>query len=373
MTATCNGKNVISCTLTEPRVGVWSAMVDVDADAAITGKVSLVIDGVTWTGIVVKGDHHAGRVHLQLVGGAGKLGKVLEVKHYRGVNLGAVVTDIMRETGESLSSDTDPAVRGHQVARWTRTKGPASITLKKVADELGLVWRVQRDGTVWLGADKWAESKTAHDEIDRTPGRDAVVIAPEAPHVAPGQSFGGRRVSRVTTSTENGGGLRQEILYESANGGSRVAEDIAAIVDQRTADKIDYSRLYPSKVLSQSADGTLEIIPDAKQLRGNGLTGVPIRHGIPGVTVRVPAGGKVLLFFEAGDPKLPAAALWPDGSSCTEVRIRTPKLIVDGDIECTGEITAHSALPATRVRLGRHIHPAATGPTDVPTPGMPPT
>lgn len=369
MTATLNGKNVISCTLAEPRAGVWTSVVDVDSDQAITGRVTLVLDGVTWVGTVAKGDHHAGRVHAQIVGGAAKLAKELDVKHYRGVSLGAVVTDIMRETGETLSSDTDPAVRGRQVARWTRPRGKASLTLKKIADELGLVWRVQRDGTVWIGADKWVDSKSAHDEIDRTPGRDAVVIAPEAPHVAPGQSFGGRRVSRVTTSTENGSGLRQEILFESEAGGARVAEDIAAIVDQRTADKIDYSRLYPSKVLKQSADGSLEILPDAKQLRGNGLTGVPIRHGIPGLHVTVPPGGKVLLFFESGDPKLPAAALWPDGSSCTEVRLRS-KLIVEGDIECTGEITAHSALPATRVTLGGHIHPSATGPTSRATPGQ---
>ena len=367
MPATLNGKSILSCSLSEPRVGVWSAVVDVDSDESITGSVTLALDGVTWAGTVVKGDHHAGRVHMQVVGGAGSLAKQLDAKYYRGVNLGAVLADVMRETGETLSATTDSRVRGHNVSRWARPRGKASLTIKQIADELGLVWRVLRDGTVWVGADSWADIKPVYDEIDRSPGRDAALIAPESPTVAPGLSFGGKHVSRVTTSTQGGGGLRQEILYGEQTSGDRVQEDIAAIVDQRTATKIDYSRLYPSKVVKQASDGTLEVIPDSAAIRGNGLTGVPIRHGIPGVTVTVPAGGKVLLFFEGGDPKLPACALWPTGSSVTEVRIKTPKLIVDGDIECTGEITAKST--TTPVTVSRHVHPTALGPSSAPTPG----
>ena len=60
-----------------PELGAWTAMVDVDSDAAISGKVTLTIDGVSWVGTVIKGDLYAGRVHAQIVGGAGKLAKAL--------------------------------------------------------------------------------------------------------------------------------------------------------------------------------------------------------------------------------------------------------------------------------------------------------
>lgn len=366
MTATLNDLNLLSCTIQEPRIGVWQAVVDVDSEAAVSGAATLTVDGVTWTGTIVKGDLYAGRFHAQLVGGAGKLAAILPAKYYQNTSLRVVVDDLMRGTGETLSAASDASIRGHQVSRWMHVKGKASVALKAVADELGLTWRVLRDGTIWLGVEQWSEARPTYDETDRVPGRDSVTIAPDAPTVAPGTTFLERRVSRVTT-TVKGDLLRQEILFEGAAGGARVAEDLAALVAQQVDAAVDYSRMYPSKVLRQAGDGTLELLPDNDKLRGSGLTRVPIRHGIPGLRVKVSSGVKVQLFFEGADPKLPAAALWPDGSSVSEIRVTTPKLIVEGDIECTGEITAKSqTLP---VKLSTHTHLSSVGPTQSPTPG----
>jgi hypothetical protein len=388
MTATLNGLDLLSCTIQEPRVGVWSAVVDVDSDVTVTGKVTLVIDGVTWVGIVSKGDLHAGRFHGQIVGGVGKLATVLPAKYYLGVSLSVVLDDLMLGTGETLSSATDASVRSHSVARWARPQGKASAALKQLADEMGFAWRVLRDGTVWLGAEQWPTVTSTHDEIDRVPGRDSVTIAPDAPLVLPGSTFTDRRISRVTTVIKANEGLRQDVLFEGASGGSRVSEDIAAVVSQLVDNRIDYSRLYPAKVLAQSSDGSLDVLPDSERLRGNGLTRVPVRHGIPGLHVTVPPGGKVLLFFEAGDPKLPAAALWPDGSSVlsatlkltTKLTIDAPTVAISGDLQVSGtvaadgEVSAHTSLLGVpnplAVRLTTHLHAtAALGPPVPPTPG----
>jgi hypothetical protein len=368
VTATLNGLDVLSCTITEPRIGVWSAVVDVNAEATIAGVVTLTVDTVHWNGVVVKGDYHAGRFHGQIVGGSGKLATVLPAKYYLGAALKTVLDDVMLSTGEELSGVIDDVVRTHTVPRWARPQGKASAAIKQVADEMGLVWRVQRLGQVWLGAEKWLEHTPVYEEIDRVPGRDAMTIAPEAPTLQPGVVFLGRRVSRVTTRV-TAGGLRQDVLFEVEGAGGRVADDIAAVIGQHVDTRIDYSRMYPARVLAQAGDGSLEILPDAERLRGNGLTRVPIRHGLPGVHVTVPRGGKVLLFFEAGDPKLPAAALWPDGSSCTRVTITTGTLVVEGNIECTGEIVARSQ--TAPVALSSHVHPTAVGPTSPPTPTVP--
>jgi hypothetical protein len=382
MPATLNGKSIISCDLSEPQAGVWTAVVDVDSEEPIAGAVTLVIDGVTWKGTVSKGDYHAGRVHMQIVGGAGKLATMLDTKHYRGGTLGSVVNDLMREAGETLSGTTDPRVRSHAVSRWSRPRGKASVALKQVSDELGLVWRVLRDGTVWLGSDEWAEAKTAHDEIDKSPGRDALLIAPEAPHLLPGVTFAGKRVSRVTTTTRDGGGLRQELLFESANGGSRVSEDLTAFVDQVTGSKIDYSRLYPSRVIRQSGDGTLEIMPDDPVIRGNGLTGVSIKHGVPGLQVTVAPGARIQLFFEGGDPKRPAAGLWADGSSVisaelmmtTSLKITAPSVSITGDVNVVGRLTAIDVKTTIGTSLLTHTHnsTAPGSPTSPPLPLPPP-
>jgi len=383
MTATLNGKDVLSLTLNEPRIGVWNAVVDVDSEQVISGDVELVVDGISWKGVVIKGDVHAGRVHAQIVGGKGKISTVLNTKHYRGTSLGTVVDDLMLETGEKLSPTTDARVRGHVVSRWSRPLGMASAALELVADELGLTWRILRDGTVWLGADTWQEAQAAGDtEISKTPGRAATLIAPETPHVQPGQTFGGKRVSRVSTATIDGGGLRQEILFESANGGSRVSEDFQALVEKQVGHRIDYSRLYPSRVVRQSADGSLDVLPDDPVIRGNGLNGVPIKHGIPGVKVTVPPGGKINLYFEAGDPKLPCCSLWADGSSVTsieltclsELKITAPSVTlaafsveVQGNLNVVGEVTAHyNTVPN---RLTTHVHSTPIGPSSPPIPG----
>lgn len=378
MTASLNGKDVISVVLNEPRIGVWNATVDVDSDAPIAGRVTLTIDGVSWVGTVVKGDWHAGRVSAQIVGGAGKLAKVLDVKHYRGGTLGSVVNDLMRETGETLSATTDSQVRSHSVSRWTRPIGKASVTLKQVSDEMKLVWRVLRDGTVWLGNDTWTEAKAVHDEIDRTPGRDALLIAPEAPHIKPGDTFDGRRVARVVTSIQEGAGLRQELQFESANGGNRVAEDIAAIIDQQTGTKIDFSRMYPARVVAQSADSSLELIPDSPTLRGNGLSGVPLRFGIPGLTAKIPPGGKVLLYFEAGDPKLPACCIHPENSAAIEMTltltsgltINAPSVSINGSVTVAGILTALDVKTVAGTSLMLHTHTSG-GPGNPTSPPIP--
>lgn len=75
-----------------------------------------------------------------------------------------------------------------------------------------------------------------------------------------------------------------------------------------------YHALYPCTVESQDGNGLLDLTPDDEAIRGTGLGEVPIRHGLPGFTVKVKAGARVLLGFEAGDPKRPYAALWEPGS-----------------------------------------------------------
>lgn len=75
-----------------------------------------------------------------------------------------------------------------------------------------------------------------------------------------------------------------------------------------------YHALYPATVERQDANGLLDLTPDDDAIRGTGLGAVPIRHGLPGFTVKVAKGARVLLGFEAGDPKRPYAALWEPGS-----------------------------------------------------------
>lgn len=89
---------------------------------------------------------------------------------------------------------------------------------------------------------------------------------------------------------------------------SRTLGDSLAVVARRESARFDYCALYPAEVQAQRSDGTLDL-----KVAGDSLVAppsVPIRVGVPGLTVKVVPGARVLLGFEGGDPSQPYAALW---------------------------------------------------------------
>lgn len=76
---------------------------------------------------------------------------------------------------------------------------------------------------------------------------------------------------------------------------------------------VTYHKHYPCTVQGQSGM-TLDLLPDDPEIAGAGLGGVPLRVGLPGFVVQVPPGARVMLSFDNGDPKKPAAALFDPGS-----------------------------------------------------------
>jgi hypothetical protein len=63
---------------------------------------------------------------------------------------------------------------------------------------------------------------------------------------------------------------------------------------------VDYMAFYPGTVVAQNDDLTLEITSDDN--RFNQFSDVPINAGIPGVTMKLAPGAKVLFGFVGGDP-----------------------------------------------------------------------
>lgn len=86
----------------------------------------------------------------------------------------------------------------------------------------------------------------------------------------------------------------------------RVKQSFSAFV-RSVMHETDFHAFYPSKVLSQNPDGSLEVRPDNTDVPA--CSRVQIRYGLPGVAVAV-TGGRVLLGFEGGDPSKPMAALF---------------------------------------------------------------
>lgn len=75
---------------------------------------------------------------------------------------------------------------------------------------------------------------------------------------------------------------------------------------------VDYLAAYPCKVVTQNADGTLELQPDDVRLPP--MSRVPIKYGIPGVTATVQNGGRALVEFSGANPQYPFATIWESAS-----------------------------------------------------------
>lgn len=80
---------------------------------------------------------------------------------------------------------------------------------------------------------------------------------------------------------------------------------------------VRWTRQYPASVVSQRADGTLDVRVDPpsglSRTKEIGFTEVPIR-GLPGVEVKVRPGATVLLGFKDADRSSPYVALFDPGS-----------------------------------------------------------
>lgn len=327
---TLDGARATLCALTIPRVGAWVADLDVDSAEAITGRVSLVIDGATWSGTVARGGLVAGSWRGRIVGGAGGLASTLGAVAQRGSTLGTVLADALLGAGETLSGDAQDL--GALANLWHRIAGPASTAVADVARAAGYSWRTLADGSVWLGADAWATYTPtgAVDVVDEQPEAGRLVLAGDTLGIVPGVTLAltGRGPVRVGQVEHRAtpSDLRTVVLADGATGLGGVVDAVI----RRALRRVDYLALYPARVVSQSAAGLLDLVPD--DARVPACSGVPIRGGIPGVTVTVPAGSRVLLGYEAGDPSRPVATLW-DAAEVTRITINggTAKAARDGD------------------------------------------
>lgn len=314
----CNfgGLSLLSARIALPHVGAWHG--ELEADCAgrehatgSDGLVAIVIDGVEFRCSVLRSVDIGGRRKARVVGGHGGLGTTLEATHYTETTALSVIRDILADCGETLSSTVDSdALDATALQSWKAAQMPASHLLTRLCSAIGRIWRVLEDGTVWVGAEDYPELAVPNQLIDEDWAAGCIEIAPDAPNLVPGVTFLGQQIRYVVHHLE-GDGLRTEAFLETPGG---LLDRFLAGVRQ----EVIYSRLYPAEVVTQNADGTLQLLPDDERVRGAGLDRVPIRCGLPGFEVRVKAGARVRLGFDGGDPSRPFASLWDADPSVVE-------------------------------------------------------
>lgn len=337
--ATLNGRGVTRGIIRVPRIGVWTADVQLQGGDRLDGKVVLALNGKQqYAGTVFRAASSNDSVPMRIIGGAGALRAVLPPRTYQSVPLSTVLADL----GESLSATIDSAVLSIRLDKWVRPRGQAAQGLQAVLSALNVeAWRVLPDGSLWLGKEAWPTVNVPYQLVDEGPTRGtATVWTDDVPTIFPGVVVDGRRVSRLEYEF-NADRLRSHLWFEGDT--QRSDGGVLRWLTSLFQPKIDANTLWPARVISQATDYTLEVKPDSDRLQT--MRNVPIRLGVPDMRVKVQQGSRVLVQFEGGDMRYPVATLW-QGATITEVQIGIGAThpIVVGDTYRSAEDTLLTAL-----------------------------
>lgn len=307
---------VLSGSLVRPLRGPWTADLEVDADAAPAGTLTLAGAGLSLVGTVVTSQSWNDRQRARLVGGKGGLSKTVGPAFYRSTNLRTVLSVLLSSVGETLSTSSDATALATPVPVWVRLGGSVSACLDAVLAVYApsALWRVLPDGSICVGPATWPTVTSSAVVQDNRGDEDIADLAGEDLSLDAGVTVSGRRVG-LARHRIRPGELRSEAWwYTGAERG--LAASVRAMVERVVGQRLDLAVPYTARVVSQNADGTLELVPYSSKLPP--LTRVPIRYGVPGVTANVAAGARVLVEFEEGQASRPVATVW-DTASVTEL------------------------------------------------------
>jgi hypothetical protein len=307
---TLNGTPVTSLTVLLPRIGAWTADVELDDATAPTSRVVIAVAGVlSLSGTVARGGAELERWRGRIVGGAGGLKREVPAVSQQGSTLALALADVLRAAGERLASNVVDLSAAAPL--WHRIAAPAALAVGDVARAAGCAWRVLPDGSVWVGRETWPEVAPDVDVIDWRPELGRLELAGDVLGILPGQTLRARADLAVRVGCvehrATADALRTVVLVEpEERERGRLVDAVSRLVAALTR-RLDYQALYPSTVVTQREDGTLDLHPDDPRVPD--CRGVPIR-GLPGVRVTVPDGARVLLTYEGGSPARPVATLW---------------------------------------------------------------
>jgi hypothetical protein len=301
MSCFLNGQPVLHLSLHLPLNGAWSAEAQVSSDLQLAAGDSVTLSlptNVLYQGRVVRAGVSDERLNVRLTGGAPDWGQQVDLKHYHKSDGDAVLRDLGVATDAPLELDFD---------FWTRPPGTIGMAVQALATVAGVNWRVNPDGTIRIRDEAPFAVTPDAIEISRDDRRGIVEVAPELAAIMPGTTVGNDSVGDVIYDFADTFRCRYYVQQRA-----RLRGALERLVRWVTRDSLFLGQ-YTALVITQAGDGTLDLMPDDVRLRAQGLQSVPIRHGLPGVRVKVPPGSRVLLGFDNGDARQPYAALWHEG------------------------------------------------------------
>ena len=192
-----NGYEVLEGVIAAPYSGAWVAEIQTTAPL-ITGDEVTLSDGETdLVGTVAMGGAAVSRTVVRIVGGSGKLSNQVEPIHRNGATIGSVLGAICSNAGESKSPAIATDVATSSLTKFSIPGGTAGGQIATLATYSGYVWRVQKDGKIWVGRSDLGVPIDDLLILEPHPEDLSYDVAPENLDLWPGTLQNGSVVKRV--------------------------------------------------------------------------------------------------------------------------------------------------------------------------------
>ncbi len=326
--AHASGTILLTAEITMKRRGAWKGIVVIDekVDGAETpsGPFVFDIDGVEFRCTILpdRSGAWAGRVKLRVVGGSGGLSNTLSPRNYAGgtTRFKTVLDDILRDSGEVLSDESDSTFLNKKLDGWQRVECTAEEALDLLCDNVGAEWRVLRDGKIWVGVDTWPEVEPAGTVKEADWGDGVITVLPDFATLVPGIIVRRQQINQIVYYLSRKG-LVADLYAKSTS-------DLLSKQSERANKGFEYAKRYRCSVVTQNGDGTVDVLVDDSRAKGKGIGKCRVRVGIPGTKLTVPKGARCLVGWDDADPQLPYVDSWESSSKLTMVEVGTGAVAV---------------------------------------------
>lgn len=327
---TLNGAEVLHGEIKEPYSGACVAEVRLDADAKPTGAASLVLLSATYqmtvitdpddSALTLSGDD-AGFFTARLVGGAGGLGKAVQPQEWaQGATVSQVLAYILQAGGETQAADIDAQLLSTALSQWSLTAGTVGGALAALVEYLaaskpGLVWRIRRDGKVWIGVPVPAQVASP-DYIVIAPGAEAGQALWDLNDAAVqvDQIIDSLTIRQVIYSWD---GSKIRALVTFAPGPVNSLWQLFAQWQRRIG--LDFYRQLPGRIAAQNDGTTCQFQPDSD--RYSPLRKVALRFGLPDCAVEQ-VSGRAGAGWDGATPAAPALRDFAPSPDSTATKIK---------------------------------------------------
>lgn len=352
-----------------PLAWAWTADVTARADVAdfaVGQVVTLTINGISRSGAVASVGKPDLLYVLRIVGGAGKLGTLLEATDYQGRGLDEVVGDVLKAAGETAGDLS--ALQSVSLQHWLRGAETAQRALHRLMRmaPAGVVLRVGRDGKWTAVKPDWTQvgEELRPLRVESYPAEDSVLLhaLPDL-DVEPGTSVllldEAKRVDRVQYRW-GGAQFTVELWFGSGDDQlGRLREAIRTIVLDCLAEYRgpDYGRLYAGKVSKDGGDnGKVDVTFEDSFGRVKSVSQATVRREV-GDTVKWKKDTRVLVGWEFGDESKPFAisASWAGNGGLIDKKTTAGNATVELDGNSDDVIVNGGTKKVARVSAGDKV------------------